>query len=232
MGGAATRLAVFSVAEPLALGAAGNWAPLALKGSWADLSKEDAPETPLPDWQASPLAWWGGAQEEWQEPVRGSSAERSGWQERPAERCAQRRGRSKCASRLRKPAQDLTRTTGIQPPYLVRSEGHITGYKVHVGDLPADKCPAELRAWVRAGLKRANCPDADDIVSSMGKSTFRQSQVLLTFAALDVAQRAQRALDKQRVGPGVVSNAKLWVPKGYDAWRSDPRFWTRSRGRA
>ena len=139
-----------------------------------------------------------------------------------------RRSNSRGPSSLqRKPDDDLTQETGLQPPYLVATPGHIAGYKVHIGDLPAQPF-AELRRWLRGALGHALCPDPVDYGPAMSLSEYGRGQMIVTFASSSDAKLACRALDAQRFD-GRRSNARFWVPKGYDARVSDPRFLRRGR---
>lgn len=132
--------------------------------------------------------------------------------------------RDKFASQQRKPWQDMSQATGIPPPYLVTTEGHMTGYKVHVGDLPGSWNFGQRAQWVRKTLARSECPVPDDFGPSLGTSDRQQtSQMLLTFEPIENAQRARVALNGQRVD-GKRSNARFWVPTRYDPKSSDPRF--------
>lgn len=134
------------------------------------------------------------------------------------------RSRGQFETQQRKLWQDLTWTTGIPPPYFVTDAGHLSGYKVHVGDLPGSWKFGQRSEWVRRTLARANCSLPDDFGPALGTSDrFGTSQMLLTFQFSENAQRAQQILNGLPVD-GKHSNARFWVPQRYSPNDSDPRF--------
>ena len=141
---------------------------------------------------------------------------------------AARARRSRPASRGRLSLQrsaddDMTWETGHEPPYYVATSGHLAGYKVHVGDLQSQPF-ARLCLWVRGALGRAGCRDPGDYGPMLALSDFERGQLILTFVQFADAQIACRVLDSQLLPDGKRSNARFWVPKGYDPQISDPRF--------
>lgn len=127
-------------------------------------------------------------------------------------------------SRQRKPSQDLSWPVGISPPYLVTTKDHMPGYKVHVGDLPAQYTYAQRVEWINATVRAQQCPVPDDYGPALGCSPkVHTTQMILTYKVSEHAQRAQKILDRVRI-EGAVSNSRFWLPWHYDAWASDPRF--------
>ncbi len=107
-------------------------------------------------------------------------------------------------------------------------EGHSWGYKVHVGDLPAQWAQRALRDWAHNVLRARDASLPSDTNTGMGLSYLGRAQLLLTFATSEQAQRAQHLLHQVPIplGPGqeMRSNAAYWVPRDYDPWENDPRW--------
>ena len=118
---------------------------------------------------------------------------------------------------------------GFAPPFFVAQGGHSTGYKVHVGDLPAAWRNDALRRWSYGVLASRTAELPTDFNTGMGLSDRGKNQLLLTFDDHAAAQRAQHLLHGVVIpqpppAPPTVSNAAYWVPRNYDPWADDPRW--------
>ena len=114
---------------------------------------------------------------------------------------------------------DVSKTTGIPPPYLVKTPGCWAGYKVQVWSLPSELDVVHQRLWIAEILSSHFCPLPFETEAMSGAD----SHVILTFDDVADAQRTRCFLRRVRAGLGQVFT-QFWVPDGYNAWDEDPRF--------
>jgi len=117
----------------------------------------------------------------------------------------------------------------FKQPFYVSQQGHMAGYKVHVGDLPGAWSPEQIRHWAHGVLSLNAAQLPTDTNTGMGHSDYGRSQTLLTFPTSDQAKSAQRLLSGVRNAQAwpersLRSNAAYWVPRGYDPWAQDPMW--------
>ena len=103
------------------------------------------------------------------------------------------------------------------------ASGKVPGYKVHLGDIPADWTPQDAEESVAQILDLRDM-GADDYAVLPRLSNFGGRQMIVTWRSSVGAVGGQRICHDYTWADGTRLNAKFWTPRGYDPWEEDERF--------